>query len=60
MFSLCSSLTSLDLSSFNCGNIKVTKDMVEMFKECEELDIEDVKYQDFKIRNQLIVDMRLI
>ena len=57
MFYNCSSLRSLDINNFNCDNIKTTDKMNEMFKGCEELKIDHVKYRDFKIRNQLLIDL---
>ena len=59
MFSYCSSLTSINLSNFNCDKIKETTEMEDMFRSCNRLKIENVKYKDFKIRNQLIVDLKL-
>ena len=59
MFYNCSSLTSINLSNFNCDKIKETTEMEDMFRSCNRLKIEHVKYKDFKIRNQLIVDLKL-
>ena len=57
MFHFCKSLTSIDLSNFNCDKIKVTDNIKDMFKDCEYLKIENIKYKDFKIRDQLLVDL---
>ena len=59
MFSHCSSLTSINLSNFNCDKIKTGDEMKEMFKDCYKLKIENVKHKDFKIRSQLILDLKL-
>ena len=59
MFYNCPSLTSINLSNFNCDKIKETTEMEDMFRGCNRLKIENVKYKDFKIRNQLIVDLKL-
>ena len=58
MFSYCNSLASLDISNFNCNNFKTADKMVEMFKNCKCLKIENVKYKDYKIRNQLLIDLK--
>jgi len=58
MFQNCSSLTSLNINNFNCDNIKTTDKMNEMFKGCQSLKIDNVLYRDFKIRNQLIIDLK--
>jgi len=58
MFHNCSSLTLLDLSNFNCENIKTTDKLEDMFKMCKNLKLENVRYKDFNIRNQLIVDLK--
>ena len=57
MFKKCSYLESLNLSNFNCYNIKKPSDIEEMFKDCSKLKIGNVKYDDFKIRDQLIIDL---
>ena len=59
MFKGYSQLTSIDLSNFNCDNIKNTKDMEDMFKDCQNLKFSDVKNSDFKIRSQIINDLKL-
>ena len=59
MFCNCSSLTSINLSNFNCDKIKETNDMEDMFKNCQLLNINNIKYKDFKIRGQLIIDLKL-
>ena len=58
MFSSCSSLISIDLSNFNCDNIKTIDKMENMFKECKKLKNEKILYKDFKIRNQLLIDLK--
>ena len=50
MFNECSSLISLDLSNFNCDKIKYTNSMNNMFT---------IKHKDFKLRGQIIVDLKL-
>ena len=59
MFKNCKSLDSINLSYFNCGSIEHTNDMIEMFAGCSNLQINNVKYNDFKIRSQLILDLKI-
>ena len=52
MFKDCSSLTSINIKNFNCDKIKITDELKDMFKGCNQLKIENVEHSDFKIRNQ--------
>ena len=58
MFYKCSSLNSINLSNFNCDKISKTDGIKEMFKDCKNLRIENVKHNDFKIRGQLLIDLK--
>ncbi len=55
MFYGCSSLTYLDINNFNCDNINTADKMANMFKDCNLLKIEYVKYKDIKIKNKLLL-----
>ena len=57
MFSRCSSLKSLDLSSFNTTNVK---DMAFMFSGCSSLKKENVKINksESKILNLYLIDLK--
>ena len=57
MFSYCTSLTSINLDNFNCDKIETTDKMEGMFEHCDKLNIKNVKHKDFKIRQQLILDL---
>ena len=58
MFFNCSSLISIDITNFNCDTLRTTNQMENMFKGCTKLKIENLRYRDFKIRNQLLVDLK--
>ena len=58
MFRFCSSLNSINLSNFNCDKISKTDGIENMFKDCKNLRIENVKHNDFKIRGQLLIDLK--
>ena len=53
MFYGCSSLTSLDIN-----NLKTKDKMNKMLKNCKNLKLDNVHYRDFKIRNQLLIDLK--
>jgi surface protein len=57
MFAGCISLTSINLSNFNCDKIENTNGMIDMFKDCKSLKIKNIEYIDFKIRSQIIIDL---
>ena len=57
MFYSCSSLSSIDLINFNCDMIKNTNYMEEMFKNCNKLEIQNIKHKDYKIRGRIIMDL---
>jgi len=57
MFLDCKALTFLDITNFNCEKIKTTDYMENMFKGCIFLKVNKIKYKDFKIRTQAIVDL---
>ena len=57
MFNGCKSLTSLDITNFDCEKIKTTDDMENMFSGCKSLTIKNIKYRDFKIRTQAMIDL---
>ena len=54
MFRGCELLTSLNISKFNCDQIKEAKDM---FENCKNLNIKKIVHNDFKIRGQIIIDL---
>ena len=64
MFDRCYSLSSINLSNFNTNNVT---NMSSMFFGCDSLsnidlsnfNTENVRYIDFKIRNQLIIDLMI-
>ena len=57
IFYECSSITSIDLSNFNCDKIKETGNMENMFEDCLKLKIQNIKHRDSKIRSQIIMDI---
>ena len=58
MFFGCESLKYINLTNFNCDKIKTTDEMIDMFKECKSLKIDNAIYKDFKIRSQLLIDLK--
>ena len=59
MFHNCRELISLGISNFNCDNIKTADKMKDMFSGSNKLKIENIKYKDFKIRGQMIIDLKI-
>ena len=57
MFKNCKSLNFLDITSFNCQKINTTDCLEKMFFGCVSLKIANIKYNDFKIRSQIIIDL---
>ena len=57
MFRGCELLTSLNISKFNCDQIKETKDMKDMLENFKNLNIKKIVHNDFKIRGQIIIDL---
>ena len=58
MFKDCKSLTSIDITNFDCEKIKTTDCLKDMFIGCNSLKIRNIKYRDFKIRNQAMIDLK--
>ena len=57
MFYSCKYLTYLDISNLNCDKIKKTTYLDKMFENCNSLKVKNIKLNDFKIRQQAIVDL---
>lgn len=57
MFEGCISLKSLDIRNSSCEKIAKTSKLDDMFLGCDSLKIRNIKYNDFKIRSQAIIDL---
>ena len=57
MFYGCKSLAFLDISKFDCVKIQKVHCLEKMFEGCNSLKVKNIKLEDFKIRQQAMVDL---